>query len=304
MVEHLQLFNTTRAGCSMSHVCTAEQNSTESRWEPHLCCETFRLVGSDLSEVGQCRQEDSGSVHSPLLVVWLFSHWVGNRKWWTAPSSFVCFRHTTSSQTFVSTRSRILLLMEAFIRVLFFTLKHKPPGCYVTLTSSDWVKLSNWRMVRICLLLLCPQRAVCHRQALQREEQRLRIRSQVHQEAAEPGQQARSAKGGGGKGGGHPAADPAPQHRDAARRVREPHWHHPHPGTVSHAIRNWRKQQQNSVENLFAPSSHSQARCDNLSVDTRRLMELLYQMHGEAQETKKKFLTRSHVPMKCQQECF
>lgn len=95
-------------------------------------------------------------------------------------------------------------------------------------------------------LLLRPQRPVCHRQAVQREEQRLRVRGQVHQEAAEPGQQARRAKGGGGEGGGHPAADPAPQHRDTARRVREPHRHHPHPGTVS-------QQQSNSVETSLHP---------------------------------------------------
>lgn len=86
------------------------------------------------------------------------------------------------------------------------------------------------------LLLLCPQRAVCHREAVQREEHGLRVRGQVHQEAAEPGQQAGRAKGGGGEGGGHPAADPAPQHRDAARRVREPHRHRPRPGTVSHGV--------------------------------------------------------------------
>lgn len=242
VVEHLQLIDSTSTSCSMFHTSALELKSTESVWEPHLCCEIFSSGGSDVSEVvGRLsRREDSGSVHSPLSVVWLFSHWVGNRKWWTAPSSLIGLRHTTSSQTSVFTRSHILLLIvETFIKVFFLTLKLKPPEDH---HRTHWVKLSHWGMANSSLLLLCPQRAVCHRQAVQREEHGLRVCSQVHQEAAEPGQQARRAKGGGGEGGGHPAADPAPQHRDAARRVREPYRYHPHPGTVSHSVDTWRKQ--------------------------------------------------------------
>lgn len=76
------------------------------------------------------------------------------------------------------------------------------------------------------------QRAVCHREAVQREEQRSGVRRQVHQEAAEPGQLSRGEAGGDRARGGHPAADPAPQHRHAARRLREPHGRGAHPGAV------------------------------------------------------------------------
>lgn len=83
-------------------------------------------------------------------------------------------------------------------------------------------------------LLLSLQWAVCDRQTLYRQEYRHRICSQVHQEAAESGQQAWREERGDRAGGGHPAADHAPQHRRAARRVREPHRCGAHPRTVSH----------------------------------------------------------------------
>lgn len=83
-------------------------------------------------------------------------------------------------------------------------------------------------------LLLSLQWAVCDRQTLYRQEYRHRICGQVHQEAAESGQQAWRAERGDRAGGGHPAADHAPQHRRAARRVWEPHRCGAHPRTVSH----------------------------------------------------------------------
>ena len=67
------------------------------------------------------------------------------------------------------------------------------------------------------------QWAVCHREAMQREKHRSGICCQVHQEASEHGKLSRSAAGGDRAGGGHPAADSAPQHCHAARRLREPH---------------------------------------------------------------------------------
>lgn len=77
------------------------------------------------------------------------------------------------------------------------------------------------------------QWAVCHRKAMQREKHGAGVRRQVHQEAAEHGQLARGAAGGDRAGGGHPAADSAPQHRHAARRLREPHRCGAHPAAVS-----------------------------------------------------------------------
>lgn len=77
------------------------------------------------------------------------------------------------------------------------------------------------------------QRAVCHRKAMQREEHGSGICCQVHQEASEHGQLSRSEAGGDRAGGGHPAADPAPKHRHAARRLREPNRCGAHPGAVS-----------------------------------------------------------------------
>lgn len=78
-----------------------------------------------------------------------------------------------------------------------------------------------------------PQRAVCHRQAMQREKHRSGIRRQVHQEASEHGQLSRGEAGGDRAGGGHPATDPAPQHRHSARCLREPDRRGAHPGAVS-----------------------------------------------------------------------
>lgn len=77
------------------------------------------------------------------------------------------------------------------------------------------------------------QRAVCHREAMQREKHGPGVRCQVHQEAAEYGQLSRGEAGGDRAGGEHPAADPAPQHRHAARRLREPHGCGADPGAVS-----------------------------------------------------------------------
>lgn len=79
------------------------------------------------------------------------------------------------------------------------------------------------------------QRAVCHCQTMQREEHGSGICRQVHQEASEHGELSRSAAGGDRAGGRHPAADSAPQHRHAARRLREPDGRGAHPGAVSHA---------------------------------------------------------------------
>lgn len=84
-----------------------------------------------------------------------------------------------------------------------------------------------------CHCLCAGQRAVCHRQAMQREKLGFGIRRQVHQEAAEHGELPRRAAGGDRAGGGHPAADAARQHRHAARRLREPHRRGAHPGAVS-----------------------------------------------------------------------
>lgn len=73
-------FYSTSTSCSMLHISTAEQKSTESIWEPHLCCEIFSSGDLISWRWAGYRREDSGSVHSLLLVVQLFSHWVGNRK--------------------------------------------------------------------------------------------------------------------------------------------------------------------------------------------------------------------------------
>ncbi|XP_068584892.1 death-associated protein kinase 2a isoform X2 [Cebidichthys violaceus] len=65
---------------------------------------------------------------------------------------------------------------------------------------------------------------------MQREKHGSGVCRQVHQEAAEHGELSRRAAGGDRAGGGHPAADPARQHRHAARRLREPHRRGAHPG--------------------------------------------------------------------------
>lgn len=85
--------------------------------------------------------------------------------------------------------------------------------------------------------LLLPQRAVCNRKAVLGEEHGREVRRKVHQEAAELGQLAGSEAGGDPARGGHPAAGPAPQHRDAARRLRKPHRRGSHPGAVSQRAR-------------------------------------------------------------------
>lgn len=77
------------------------------------------------------------------------------------------------------------------------------------------------------------QWTVRHREAMSGEEHRGPVRRQVHQEAPEHSQLAGREAGGDRARGGHPAADPAPQHCDAPRGLREPHRCGSHPGAVS-----------------------------------------------------------------------
>lgn len=83
------------------------------------------------------------------------------------------------------------------------------------------------------VLLLCLQWTVCGCQAVQREELRHWVCSEVHQEAHQSGQQTGSEKRGDREGSGNPAAAPAPQHCCSAWRVREPHGCGADHGTVS-----------------------------------------------------------------------
>lgn len=60
---------------------------------------------------------------------------------------------------------------------------------------------------------------VRHREEVPGAEHGARVRSQIHQEEAEPGQPSGRVPGGNRAGGEHPAAGAAPQHHHAARRL-------------------------------------------------------------------------------------
>ena len=61
--------------------------------------------------------------------------------------------------------------------------------------------------------------AVCHCEAMPGETYRAGVCCQIHEEAPERGEPAGGTAGGDREGGEHAAADPAPQHRHAARRL-------------------------------------------------------------------------------------
>lgn len=94
-------------------------------------------------------------------------------------------------------------------------------------------KLSYKSFKSIFVVSLSSQWPVCYSEEMSREKHRCGICCQVHQEAPEPGQPTRGEPGGDRAGGHHSAADPAPQHRQAARHLREQDRRGPHPGAVS-----------------------------------------------------------------------
>lgn len=99
--------------------------------------------------------------------------------------------------------------------------------CCLGLTGSgfvwDWTglfgKLSCRSLKSIFVVSLSWQWPVCYSEEVSREKHRAGVCCQVHQEAPEPGQPARGEPGGDRARGQHPAAGPARQHRQAARRL-------------------------------------------------------------------------------------
>lgn len=106
-----------------------------------------------------------------------------------------------------------------FVNQIYFSKYINQRGLHVFLNILSHLPLSQW--------------TVRHRKAMSGEDHRRPVRRQVHQEAPEHSQLARGEAGGDRARGGHPAADPAPQHCDAPRRLWEPHRRGSHPGAVS-----------------------------------------------------------------------
>lgn len=94
-------------------------------------------------------------------------------------------------------------------------------------------KLWLYESLKSIFISLSLQWPVCYSEEMSREKHGCGICCQVHQEAPEPGQPARGEPGGDRAGGQHPAADPARQHRQAARHLWEQDRRGPHSGAVS-----------------------------------------------------------------------
>lgn len=102
----------------------------------------------------------------------------------------------------------------------------------VQIISASW-KRNIQAKNKVLLFSSAAQRAVCHCEAVPGEEHWPRVCRQVHQKAPKLDQLSWGPARGDRAGGGDPAADPAPQHCHATRRLREPHRCGAHPGAVS-----------------------------------------------------------------------
>lgn len=193
------------------------ENVKQCSTEPHLCCEIFRVSGIFFF---------SGLISGGWLEIWQEG---GRTAALSALLAWVIVLCLARKQELMNYSSIFPLdLTHSFLPEICRSLLH-PAGLLIAnnFIYSSFLKLSLFKtlycVISLFLFLLCLQWAVCYCQALHGEKHRQWVRSQVHQEAPQSGQQARCEQRRDREGSEHPAGASASQHHISARRVREPH---------------------------------------------------------------------------------